>query len=118
MEAGDPGFPAMAAGPSPPWVNQDSKKPTRIFLKLLDSSEPRPSKNTIFETVHVNLKGYLTGLRENKNGFTVFSDFQQTIDSLTSPKAIQQFKNLNLEPQSHQKLEHKERYSSDILIMT
>ena len=100
MEAGVPGFPAMATRPNPPWGNQKNKeKPTRIFLKLLDSSAPRPSKKTIFETVHVNLQCYLTGLRENQNEFTAFSDFKQTIDALTSPKAILQFKNINLEPQ-------------------
>ena len=89
----------MTAAMGPPRGNPQSRKSTRIFIKILDLTKPTPPKNAIFETVHTKLQGFLTGLREVKNGFNAYSDIQATIDSLTSDKAINEFKKMNLEPQ-------------------
>ena len=84
--------------------NQWGRAPTRlgknlrVFLKYVGNRQ-KTSKTDIFETVHIKLKGYLTGLRETTNGFNAYTDLDATVDALTSTKGLSEFRRLNLEPQ-------------------
>ena len=73
-------------------------KNLRVFLKYVDRKH-KTNKTDIFETVHIKLKGCLTGLRETTNGFNAYTDLDATVDALTSVKGLSEFRRLNLEPQ-------------------
>ena len=93
---------AQAREPGGPPRTGDSRPPKppllKVNLKIIDQTKNRPSKDSIFKTICVNLKGYLCRLSDTSNGFAAYSDLTDTIDSITSQKGVTELKKLNLEP--------------------
>lgn len=72
-------------------------KTHRIQLKYIDPSK-KTAKEEIFETAFKNLEAPLTRLADTQSGFYATTDDQQVIDKLTSAKAIELFRKINLKP--------------------
>ena len=83
-------------GQPPPRGGRTTKSKMKLTFKLIDPNQPRPTRQSIFETTHTKLDCYLTGLADNANGFLIFTDQQTTIDNLTSLKGQTVLKKLNL----------------------
>lgn len=73
------------------------QKTHRIQLRYIDPTK-KTGKEAIFETAFKYLEAPLTKLTDTQSGFYATTDDQQAIDKLTSPKAIDFFKKINLKP--------------------
>ena len=82
----------------------------KLNLRLIAANRPRPRKDELFETTHVRLNCYLTGVTDNPNGFTVFTDLQATIDKLNSNAGLTELKRHNLEPMVPQYLRARQTF--------
>ena len=91
-----------ARQPRGPPRTGDSRPPRppllKIALKIINPTEPKPTRNDVFKTVCVNLKGFLTRLNDTHSGFTAYSDLPETIDNMTSPKGLTELTKINLQP--------------------
>lgn len=72
-------------------------KTHRIQLRYIDSSK-KTKKEEVFETAFRELQAPLTKLTETQSGFYATTDDQQAIDKLTTARATDLFKKINLKP--------------------
>ena len=82
-----------------PLLPTPSNKPTnhRILLKHINPTSPT-NKQDIFRITFQELDAPLTRLTPTKTGFYANTDDPAAVDKLTSPKAIQHFRSINIQP--------------------